>query len=466
MNKSFFGLIGLGVMGKSLALNIAEKGFSLSVFNRKEAGESEITAAFIDENQNFKSLKGFTELPDFVASLERPRKIFLMIKAGETIDVVTEQLVPLLQENDIIIDGGNSHYLDTKRRVDYLAEKGIQFIGCGVSGGEKGARKGPSIMPGGSLSSYKEVANVLEAIAAKDAYGDACCAYIGPEGAGHFVKMVHNGMEYAEMQLLAELYAILSNTMNNEEIAALFTEWNKGDLASYLLKITARILLKKEGNSYLVDLILDKAGNKGTGSWSSKAAFDLGVPSTMMSAAVFARYISSFKEKRTALSGLLVHDSKQREVRVGALKNAYRFARLINHHQGFLLMQQASETYGWNLSLSEIARIWTNGCIIKSKCMTRAIAIFKEKKEFLEDQNILDALKTSEEDIVDILQYSLKNRISASCFYAAYDYWVAMTTGNLPANIIQAQRDYFGAHTYQRKDASEDQSFHTNWSES
>lgn len=464
MDKSFFGVIGLGVMGKSLALNIAEKGFSLSVYNRKEEGESEIVDNFIHENENFKNLNGFTDLPSFVASLEQPRKILVMIKAGKAIDLVIEQLVPLLNKNDIIIDGGNSHYLDTKKRGDFLAEKGIQFIGCGISGGEEGARNGPSIMPGGSLSSYEEVAPVLEAIAAQNSFEKPCCVYIGPDGAGHFVKMVHNGMEYAEMQLLTEVVSLLSLSMNYDQIATLLTKWNQGDLSSYLLGITIEILQKKEGETYLLDIILDKAGNKGTGSWSSKAAFDLGVPSTMMSAAVFARYISAFKEKRIQLSERLSKNGQTKiKLDVSALKNAYRFARVINHHQGFDLMQQASDTYNWDLKICQIARIWTEGCIIKSKLMGASIGILRDLGELLEDKNIFYALTSSENDVVSVLQNSLENRVSTPCFYAAYDYWVAMTTKSLPANLIQAQRDFFGAHTYQRKDRAEDQFFHTDW---
>lgn len=464
MNKSFFGVIGLGVMGKSLSLNIAEKGFSLSVYNRNEAGEEEIVKNFIHDNESFRNIQGYNNLPEFVKSLEQPRKILLMIKAGKTIDMVMDQLIPLLDKNDILIDGGNSHYVDTKRRVDFLSEKAIQFIGCGISGGEEGARKGPSIMPGGSKASYLEVAPVLEAIAAKDNFGKTCCGYIGPDGAGHFVKMVHNGMEYAEMQLLSEVYALLSISKNKEEIANILTSWNQGDLSSYLLEITAKIVGKKEGDQYLLDLVLDAAGNKGTGSWSSKAAFDLGVPSTMMSTAVFARYLSSFKEKRIDFSKrVTIKKQGTPAIDMEALKNAYRFARLINHSQGFDLIQRASEVYNWKLNLAEIARIWTQGCIIKSKLMVKSIDIFRKNSELLSDQNYFQAVSTCEEDIVTILKFALDNRISTSCFHTSYDYWVAITTENLPANLIQAQRDYFGAHTYQRMDAPKEQFFHTNW---
>jgi len=301
MHKTAIGLIGLGVMGKSISLNIAENGFPISVYNRVEAGESHIVADFLNENKSFQNIQGFTNLQTFVASIEQPRKILVMIKAGTAIDSVLEQLMPILDKGDIVIDGGNSHYKDTIKRAKLLASKQLHFVGCGISGGEVGARKGPSIMPDGNLETYKHIAPILEKIAAKDTNGKPCCVPIGNNGAGHFVKMIHNGIEYAEMQLLAELYALLSKTHSNEEIAALFSEWNTRSEASYLLEITIAILRKKEGDLYLIDQILDKAKSKGTGSWSSKTALDLGIPTTMISSAVFARYISSFKEKRTAL---------------------------------------------------------------------------------------------------------------------------------------------------------------------
>ena len=464
MNKSIFGVIGLGVMGKSISLNIAEKGHSISVYNRADEGEAEVVKNFLAANRSFENMQGFTDLSKFVESLERPRKILIMIKAGATVDVVIEKLLPLLSEDDIVIDGGNSHYMDTSRRCKYLEKKNIQFIGAGVSGGEEGARKGPSIMPGGSKSSYNIVAPILESIATKDSVGKSCCTYIGPEGAGHFIKMVHNGMEYAEMQLLAELYALLSESMNYKEISDLFLSWNKGDLSSYLLEITAEILCKKEGADYLLDLILDKAGNKGTGSWSSKAAFDLGIPSTMMSSAVFARYISSFKEKRKELSKRSNKKTKSNTLpNIESLEKAYRFARIINHHQGFELMRQASDTYGWNLSLTDIARIWTNGCIIKSAFMTTSIAIFQAHDELLKHEGIFNLLRENEAAVSETLGYGLSNRVALPALWSAYNYWIAMTTETLPANLIQAQRDYFGAHTYQRIDAPSDQFFHTNW---
>ncbi|MGI9530264.1 NADP-dependent phosphogluconate dehydrogenase, partial [Lutimonas sp.] len=370
--KSEFGVFGLGVMGSSISLNIADKGYELSVFNRADGGEAHVVADFLETNSHLKNIHGFTDLEAFIESMARPRKILVMIKAGPTVDLVLNNLVPKLSKGDVIIDGGNSHYLNTKKRFDFCESYGVEFVGAGISGGEEGARKGPSIMPGGSEESYSKVSSVLEAIAANDDFGKTCCTYIGPEGSGHFIKMVHNGIEYVEMQLVAELYSILSTSFSNEEIAAVFEQWNEGELSSYLLDISIQILRKKEGEGYLLDKILDKAGNKGTGSWSSKAAFDLGIPNTMMSSAVFARYISSFKERRIALAAQI--DGKHHSSNlppVDTIKKAYSMARLLNHQQGFKLMEIASENYNWSLNFSEIARIWSNGCIIKSDLMNQ-----------------------------------------------------------------------------------------------
>ena len=465
MHKSDFGLIGLGVTGKNLSLNVAEKGYTVSVYNRSSGDEKNVVPDFLEEYKSFKNISGYTEVSEFIQSIERPRNIFLMIKAGEAIDAVIEQLLPLLSEDDIIFDGGNSHYTDTLRRSNYLKAKGINFVGCGVSGGEKGARNGPSIMPGCSKSSYKIISPILEAIAAKDSQGSPCCTYVGPEGSGHFVKMVHNGIEYVEMQLLAELYALLSVSYSNQEIAQVFLDWNKTDLSSYLLEITAEILQKKEGDQYLLDFVLDKAGNKGTGAWSSKTAFDLGNVNTMMSSAVFSRYISSFKEKRVALAKEATHDkSLQNNIDLIELEKAYRFARLINHHQGFDLMVRASDAYTWNLNLSEIARIWTNGCIIRSQFMIDCISYFEDHNELLSINTILNILNESEKTVSKVIQDAMANRVPLDSFWSAYNYWISMTTPLLPAHLIQAQRDYFGSHTYQRNDNDTGDFIHTNWS--
>ncbi len=466
MSKSEFGVIGLGVMGKSLSLNIAEKGFRVSVYNRSEDDEAQVVPEFLKANESFKTISGFTTLKEFVDSLEQPRKLLMLVKAGGVVDSVIDQLLPLLSENDILIDGGNSYYKDTQRRYEMLKKQNIHFIGCGISGGEEGARKGPSIMPGGTLESYRKVAPILEATAAKDVMGQPCCTLIGPEGSGHFIKMVHNGMEYAEMQLLAELYALMSLSMNNEEIATIFSTWNQSDLSSYLLEITIEILTKKEGDGYLLDKVLDRAENKGTGSWSSKSALDLGIPSTMMTSGVFARYLSSFKSTRVQLSEQIPPQKlADQHLDLNTLEKAYRFARMVNHHQGFELMNQASETYNWNLNLSEVARIWTNGCIIRSQLMSDTVSYLKVSPNLLLHPEIFETLKSSESLCSEVLRHSLATRIPADTFWSAYNYWISMTSNRLPAHIIQAQRDYFGAHTYQRIDKPLSEFFHTNWNQ-
>ncbi|WP_100615140.1 NADP-dependent phosphogluconate dehydrogenase [Confluentibacter citreus] len=464
MSKSQFGIIGLGVMGKSLSLNGAEKGIKLSVYNRIEGDEASIVHDFITEHENLKNILGFSNMEAFVSSIEQPRKILMMVKAGPVVDAVINQISDLLDANDMLIDGGNSHFLDTQKRYAKLQKKQIHYIGCGVSGGEEGARKGPSLMPGGNQESYKLVAPILEMIAAKDKNNNPCCGFIGTDGAGHFVKMIHNGIEYSEMQLLAELYAMMSLHMTNEAISAVFTNWNKTDLSSYLLEITAEILLKKEGDQYIIDSILDKAGNKGTGCWSSKTALDLGVPTTMMTSAVFARYVSSFKEKRVALSNLVATKTLKLEIPdMSIIEKAYRFARIINHHQGFQLIQEASKEHQWNINLSELARIWTNGCIIRSELMQQLSGLFKLQQAIFEDEAILKILSNSELAISEFIQSAIKNRIALDTFWSAHNYWISMTTERLPAHLIQAQRDYFGAHTYQKIDVPASQFFHTNW---
>ncbi len=463
-NRSVFGVYGLGVMGASMSLNIADKGYELSVYNRSEGEEKEVVRDFLDKNRNYTSIQGFTDVGDFVESIARPRQILLMIKAGPVVDIVIDQLLPLLSEGDVLIDGGNSHYTDTQRRVELAGSHGIGFIGAGVSGGEEGARKGPSIMPGGKKEDYAKVASVLEAISARDASGSACCSYIGPDGSGHFIKMVHNGIEYVEMQLLAELYALLRPEKNNEEIARIFEAWNQGPLSSYLLDITVHILRKKEDNHYLLDRVLDRAGNKGTGSWSSKVAMDLGTPNGMMTEAVFARYISSFKERREYLASTLSQDRGNFvPVELEALERAYEFARLVNHQQGFQLMAKASKEYNWGLNFQVIARIWSNGCIIKSNLMNELRTYFSNDEDLFMIRDIREKLVSGEASLVEMLREGLNRRVSLPCFTSAYQFWIDSTTRNLPANLIQAQRDFFGAHTYQRTDDPKGEFHHSDW---
>jgi len=457
MSTSSFGIIGLGVMGKSLALNVLDKGHTLSVFNRQVEGESHLVPDFMKAAPN---AKGFTNLEGFVNSLETPRKILLMIKAGQAVDNVIHEVQPFLSRGDVLIDGGNSYYKDTKRRAELLNSEGIHFIGCGISGGEEGALKGPSMMPGGSEEGYAFIRSILDSIAAKDKNNNPCSTYIGPEGAGHFVKMIHNGIEYAEMQLLAELYHLLSITHTNDGIAAVFEKWNQGELSSYLLEITVVILRRKEGDQYLLDLILDKAANKGTGSWSSQAAMELGFPATMINDAVFARYISSFKSLRESLKA---NDPSQIKLESNVLKEAYIFGRWINHIQGFMLIEEASNQYQWKLNLSEIARVWTNGCIIRSQLMNQLISELKDG-DLLHNNSILENLQHKSVAIKSVLATSLAG-IPTPVLSSSYQFWLGMTTGRLPANLIQAQRDYFGAHTYQRVDKPSSEFFHTKWTD-
>jgi len=469
MQLSEFGLIGLGVMGKSLSLNLAENGFHLSLFNRHETGvEENIAKDFIASDPFLKSAKGFDNINEFVASLEAPRKIFLMIKAGPVTDKVIDLMIPILEKGDIIIDGGNSHYKDTKRRIDHLAKHQIHFVGSGVSGGEEGARKGPSIMPGGPKETYPLISKYLEAIAAKDKSGNACCTYIGSEGAGHFIKMVHNGVEYAEMQLIAETYGLLRYGAGHapDQIADIFESWMSQGLSSYLLEISINIMRKKENDEWLIDQILDKAGNKGTGSWTTIAAAELGIPVTMITAALFARYTSSFKNERVANSTVYNFEKNERSsINIDELRDAYQIARVINHHQGFHLMQAASDDANWGLNFSEIARIWTNGCIIRSTLMEALIDILKKDTNLLLNEAIVPQVKTLKPSLSAIVSQCVLGEIAAPCLSEAIHFLHGYATANSSANLIQAQRDYFGAHTYQRIDDDSGAFYHTNWEE-
>ncbi|MBL4662505.1 MAG: NADP-dependent phosphogluconate dehydrogenase [Flavobacteriaceae bacterium] len=462
-NKTNFGIIGMGVMGRSLAKNIAGNGFSLSIYNRLTEAEKHVIPNFLKETESL-DIQGFTEIKSFIGSLASPRKILLMVNAGTAVDSVIEQLLPSLEKGDLIIDGGNSHYQDTQRRCAQLEQISIQYLGVGVSGGEQGALYGPSMMVGGNIKAYGLVQPIFEAIAAKDKNRQACVSLLGSDGCGHFVKTIHNGIEYAEMQLLAECYSLLASTHSYEEIAAVFKEWNKGVLASYLLEITADILTKKEGKDYLLDLILDKAGSKGTGSWSSQIAFQLGVPASMINAAVTARYLSMLKEKRVAMASLVgeVIDS-QSTIDVETLKQAYHFAKLINHYQGFEIIKSASEAHQWNVNLSEISRIWTQGCIIKSQLMESLVQLFKEDNDLLKQPTFVSEVKNKTNEVNIVLNNAFNQSIATPCISGGLQYWISITSEKSGAHLIQAQRDYFGAHTYQRNDKPPTGFFTTNW---
>ncbi len=465
IDKSDFGLLGLGVMGKSLSRNLANNGFTISMFNRHVEGvEEHVALNFRNEHDELLSALPFDDLKEFVNSIQKPRKIMLMVNAGKTVDIVIDDLLPHLSDGDIIIDGGNSNYNKTKERFEYLKSKNIHFIGTGVSGGEEGALKGPSIMPGGNMEAYKLVKPFLETIAAKDENNLPCCTYIGPEGSGHFVKMVHNGIEYVEMQLLAEIFGILQATRKNpDEIADILESWKK-EADSYLLNITIDILRKKEGDDWLVNKILDKAGNKGTGNWATIATAQLGAPSTLIASALFARYTSFYKENR-------IEANKTFRIRKGLhidissidLLNTYQFARIINHYQGFNLIVQASKVYNWNLNLSEIARIWTAGCIIKSDLMVDLVEVLNSATSILKNDKIINQIKSLKPSANKVISECILNEVPIPCLSESINFFNSHTTADSSANLIQAQRDFFGAHTYQRTDDTSGEFHHTNW---
>ena len=472
--ESQIGLIGLGVMGKSLAKNFLSKGYRLSVYNRQLIGkEEDVAKCFVQEQPDNLPVLGFDELKGFTDSLESPRIIKIMVSAGKPVDVVIDALLPMLSKGDCIIDGGNCHYKLTLERYERLKKLGIHFLGTGISGGEEGALKGPSIMPGGSKKGYDISKMYLQTIAAKDKNGNACCTYIGSGGAGHYVKMVHNGIEYAEMQLLAETYSFLRFCIQKEpnQIADIFETWKRNGLQSYLLEITIDILRKQEGDSYLVDKILDKAAQKGTGGWSTKAALDIGMPLSTISEAVMARCISGMKSERVKASGIYKLEGEIADINVDVyiekLKNAFQAASIINHHIGFDLLKEASKEYNWDLDLSEIARIWTNGCIIRSDFMEQVWKLFTGYNDIpiLLFPDVVNTMKPIVDSLLEIVSLGLKGRHAMPVFSAAINYFITYTSAQSSANIIQAQRDYFGAHTYQRIDSIPEECFHTNWKE-
>lgn len=469
-NQSELGIIGMGVMGRSLALNLADKGIALSIYNRHVAGlEERVAAKIVEEYHQFDRIQGFDQLEPFVASLSRPRKIWLMIPAGEAVDLQVEALLPLLQPGDVVTDGGNSFFKDTTRRIALLEGKGIHFVGAGISGGEEGALKGPSIMPGGSEEGAAIMAKIFELTAARDPFGQPCTAYIGPEGAGHFIKMVHNSIEYAEMQALTEAYYLLRQYMqcDPQEIREIFLKWKKGGLDSYLLTITIDILDHREEKGLLLDMILDKAAQKGTGAWSVNTALEFGVPYGVLAEAVMARSLSARKEQRVEAARLYGHKVftgiEDRDRFLYKLKNAYQATRIINHEVGFNLMREVSLARGWNMNFSEIARIWTNGCIIRSTLMEDLVRIFRSSDNILTAPEIVDKLGEYQDDLSYVVGQGLQHGLALPVFSAAINHFLGSVTANSPANLIQAQRDYFGAHTYQRIDQPEEKFFHTRW---
>ena len=468
MGKPAIGVIGLAVMGRNLALNIESRGYTVAVYNRSREKTDELVAQFPD-----RKLVPAHSLEQFVDSLEKPRRILLMVKAGEPTDATIAALKPLLDKGDVLIDGGNTPFTDTIRRNQELAQAGLHFIGTGVSGGEEGALKGPAIMPGGPRDAYELVAPILTQIAAKAPDGEPCVAYIGPDGAGHFVKMVHNGIEYGDMQLIAESYAVLKQVagLTNPELAKVYTEWNEGELDSYLIDITAKIFGKRddETGKDLVDVILDRAAQKGTGKWSSQNALDLGVPLPLITESVFARVLSSLKSQRVAASKVLAGPQAKpfagdRAAFVEAVRRALYFSKVISYAQGFAQLRAASEEYKWNLDFGGIAKICRAGCIIRARFLqkiTDAYANDRALANLLLDPYFREIAERYQAALRDVVVAAVTAGVPVPAFASAIAYFDAYRSERLPANLVQAQRDFFGAHTFERIDR--EGSFHANW---
>ncbi len=467
MSKYTIGLIGLAVMGENLVLNMESKGFPVAVFNRTP----EKTRKFAETKAKGKNIFPAYNIEEFINALERPRKIILMVKAGDAVDKFIEALLPYLDKGDLIIDGGNSDYHDSERRAKYLEENGYLFIGTGVSGGEEGALKGPSIMPGGKKDAYALVEPVFTKIAAK-VDGEPCCTYIGPGGAGHYVKMVHNGIEYGDMQLITEAYLLLKHVlgMNADELHQTFKEWNSGDLDSYLIEITADIFSKKDSDTGkpLVDVILDTAGQKGTGKWTVQSALDLGVSTPTIAEAVFARIISSIKEERVEASKILtgpdVTVNGEKDTFRDAIRDALYASKICSYAQGFALMQAASKEYDWNLNYGEISMIWRGGCIIRAHFLQRIKDAYDKNpnlKNLLLDPYFNEVIKKTQNAWRWVVSDASKLGVPIPAFSSALSYYDSYRHERLGANLLQAQRDYFGAHTYQRID--KEGVFHTEW---
>ena len=469
MDKAEIGLIGLAVMGQNLVLNMADHGYRVAVFNRTTSKVDE----FINGPAQGKSITGTHSMEQLVAALEKPRKVMLMVKAGDVVDRFIDALVPLLEPGDVIIDGGNSYYPDSTRRTAHLREKGLRFIGTGISGGEEGARNGPSIMPGGDPEAWPLVKDIFQAIAAK-VDGEPCCQWVGQDGAGHFVKMVHNGIEYGDMQLICEAYALMEHAlaMSYERMHEVFSEWNNGVLDSYLIDITADILAVKDADGEpLVTKILDTAGQKGTGKWTGINALDLGVPLTLIGEAVFARVLSSLKDERVRAAPVL-GPRPERNVsgsetdNISALHDALYASKIISYAQGFMLMSEAAKEQGWELNYGDIALMWRGGCIIRSAFLGNIKAAYDARPELENlalDAFFAEALKKAEPGWRKAVTLAVNNGIPAPAFVSALAYFDGYRSERLPANLLQAQRDYFGAHSYERVDKPRGEFFHTDW---
>ncbi|WP_081995049.1 decarboxylating NADP(+)-dependent phosphogluconate dehydrogenase [Deinococcus radiopugnans] len=464
------GVIGLAVMGENLILNMASRGYTVAAFNRTASRVDE----FVAGRARGLTILGADDLPTFISLLKSPRKVMLMVKAGPPVDAFIDMLAPLLERGDIIIDGGNTHFPDTVRRERALAEHGILFVGAGVSGGEEGALTGPSIMPGGNPAAWPALKPIFQGIAAQ-VNGQPCCDWVGEGGAGHFVKMVHNGIEYADMQMIAEAYSLLSGVLglSAPEIGAIFEEWNRGELDSYLIEITAEILQKTDDDTGqpMVDVILDTAGQKGTGKWTSVTALDVGAPANTIAEAVFARILSSLKDQRVEASRVLhgpedVGDKPDRTAFVEQVRQALYASKICSYAQGFQMMELAAAEYGWTLDFGSIAQMWRGGCIIRAAFLDRIKAAFGENAalpNLLLDAYFTEAIGTSQQAWRQVVAAAALRGVWTPAFSSSLAYYDGYRSARLSANILQAQRDYFGAHTYERTDRPRGEFFHTNW---
>ncbi|HHV96755.1 MAG TPA: decarboxylating NADP(+)-dependent phosphogluconate dehydrogenase [Clostridiaceae bacterium] len=469
MSKADIGIIGLAVMGENLALNMESKGFTVAVFNRTV----EKVKNFVEGRAKGKNIIGTYSLEELVGALKKPRKIMLMVKAGAPVDQFIDALIPLLEKGDIIIDGGNSHFPDTARRTKYVEEKGLLYIGTGVSGGEEGALRGPSLMPGGSPEAWPHIKPIFQAIAAKVDDGSPCCDWVGEGGAGHFVKMVHNGIEYGDMQLICEAYHLMKDVlgMTADEMHEVFKEWNEGELNSYLIEITRDILAyKDEDGQPLVDKILDTAGQKGTGKWTAIAALDEGIPLTLIGEAVFARCLSAMKEERVeaskVLKGPAVKFEGDKKAFIEDIRKALYASKIVSYAQGFTLMRAAAKTYGWNLNYGGIALMWRGGCIIRSVFLGKIKEAFDKNPELtnlLLDPFFKEKVEAAQDSWRRVVSTAILNGVPVPAFASALTYYDGYRSERLPANLLQAQRDYFGAHTYERVDRPRGEFYHTNW---
>ncbi len=468
MPKADIGLIGLAVMGQNLALNINDHGYTVAVFNRSPSKTDDFLAGPAKGTQ----VIGFHDLAEMVASLTRPRKIILMVRAGDPVDHFIEQLLPHLEPGDIILDGGNSRFTDSNRRFHDLSQKDLRFVGCGISGGEEGARHGPSIMPGGNDKAWPEIKPILQSIAAK-VDGEPCCQWVGPAGAGHYVKMVHNGIEYGDMQLISEAYHLMREGLglSIDKIQSIFQQWNQGVLDSYLIEITANILgVRDEDGAPLLDKILDTAGQKGTGKWTGINAMELGIPLSLIGEAVFARFLSSLKEERELASTQYapptsVFDGDPDAI-VEAIHDALYASKIISYAQGYMLMREAATTYGWVLNYGDIALMWRGGCIIRSRFLgdiKQAYSKNPNLQNLLMDDFFIEAIRSSETGWRKAIKLGVELGIPLPTFSSALAFFDGYRSNRLPANLLQAQRDYFGAHTYERIDQPRGEFFHTDW---